>query len=484
MVRKQRPTGLRNSILDRHNLLFLSVGHRQNTLNNSFREAGVGLSDIGPYQGYTYGIAATQNFALSGSSVFVTGVNYTDTDGDKFYSIGEGVGGRTVQLYQNGVAMLNMASTAAGGYSVATSGAGTIEARFSGGGLSGVMGASFNMGGQNVKIDLVNGSTILSSHSATLTGAALNLTLLGINANSAYGNALDNILIGNGGSNLLDGGVGNDTLHGGLGNDVFYGGTGNDIVNGGEGNDTVHLNGNMSAFAFNFNGNSYTIYNPDGSTDVITSVEQFQFSDGLRTAAQLPITVGPPVRTASISADLAAKSEGSGGTTFFTFTISLSGVVYSNQTINYTVVGSGGNWANAADFISPLAGAITFLAGQSTATLTVQVIGDTFVEANEAFSVTLTVPTSGLTIATSTAFSNILNDDGINGDENDNVLNGTSIADQISGFGGNDTVNGASGGDILDGGVDVDTLSYEGSNGGVTVNLLNNTASGGDATGM
>jgi RTX calcium-binding nonapeptide repeat (4 copies)/FG-GAP-like repeat/Cysteine-rich secretory protein family len=257
-------------ILSMHHGLFLSVGHRQNTLNNSFREAGVGLSDIGPYQGYANGLVATQNFALSGSNVFVTGVNYTDTDGDNFYSIGEGVGSRTVQLYQNGVAMLSMASTAAGGYSVATSGTGTIEARFSGGGLAAPMGASFSMGGQNVKIDLVNGNTILSSHSATLTGAALNLTLLGINANSATGNSLNNEIHGNSAANTLNGNAGNDTLSGGAGTDTLGGGGGRDVG---------VFAGLASGATINFAGLTTSVTTGAGGTDTLTNVEVLQFDD-------------------------------------------------------------------------------------------------------------------------------------------------------------------------------------------------------------
>jgi RTX calcium-binding nonapeptide repeat (4 copies)/Cysteine-rich secretory protein family len=232
-----------------HNLFVSTSGHRQNLLNNTFREAGVGLSSVGAFtQGgatYANSLLATHNFALSGSNLFVTGVTYTDSDANNFYSVGEGIGSRTVQLYQNGIAALNMASTAAGGYSVSTSGSGTIEARFSGGGLTTEMGASFSMGGQNVKIDLVNGNTILSSMSATLTGAALNLTLLGINANAATGNALDNTLTGNSGSNVLSGGDGNDVMRG-LG--------GADHAFGGNGQDTLYVTNNAAGDSITFDG--------------------------------------------------------------------------------------------------------------------------------------------------------------------------------------------------------------------------------------
>jgi uncharacterized protein YkwD len=283
---------INDAVLSMHGSLFKSVkGHRENILNNTFREAGVGISSVGPFtQGTTYAnsVTATQNFALSGSNIFVTGVNYTDIDGNNFYSIGEGVGSRTVQLYQNGTAMLNTVSTAAGGYSVATSGSGTIEASFSGGDLTAAMGASFSMGGQNVKIDLVNGNTILSSHSATLTGAALNLTLLGINENSATGNTLNNILKGNDSANSLFGLEGNDTIHGLGGGDSIIGGNGNDVLNGGAGTDTLGGGGGRDVGVFaglasgatiNFAGLTTAVTTAAGGTDTLTNVEVLQFDD-------------------------------------------------------------------------------------------------------------------------------------------------------------------------------------------------------------
>ena len=65
-------------------------------------------------------------------------------------------------------------------------------------------------------------------------------------------------------------------------------------------------------------------------------------------------------------------------------------------------------------------------------------------------------------------------DDAIFGDANVNVLRGMD---------GNDIIEGGAGGDTLDGGGGSDTLSYAGSNTRVTVNLQNNTATGGHATG-
>lgn len=64
--------------------------------------------------------------------------------------------------------------------------------------------------------------------------------------------------------------------------------------------------------------------------------------------------------------------------------------------------------------------------------------------------------------------------DWIVGDANANVLRGLA---------GDDYIEGGAGGDTLDGGTGVDGLIYSHSTARVVVDLLNNTASGGDATG-
>ena len=64
--------------------------------------------------------------------------------------------------------------------------------------------------------------TIQSSVTFTLAAANIeNLTLTGITAINATGNAGNNVITGNGGNNTLDGGAGTDTLIGGSGNDVY-----------------------------------------------------------------------------------------------------------------------------------------------------------------------------------------------------------------------------------------------------------------------
>ena len=469
-----------------HKNLFFSDGHRANLLNPVYEEAGISAQTSTSYQGYN-ALLTTHNFgSLQTAAIFVTGVNYTDTNNDDFYSIGESAAGRTVQLLNGATTLATVTTANAGGYSLATTATGTLEVVYSGGGLLGERGASFVRAGtdnQNVKFDLVDGVTIETNTSATLTRDSQNLTLLSFTNINGTGNALANILTGNRGNNILDGGIGNDTLNGGDGNDTLIGGSGNDTLNGGAGTgDVVVLTGNMANYAFNVSGSNVTIYNPDGSTDTAVNVESFQFGDGIRTLAQLPSTSGAPVRSASLVAQNPSLAEGNSGTTQFTFNINLSGAVFATQTLNYTVAGNGIDAASASDFSGALTGSVTFLAGESTKSILVTVLGDTLFEASESFSVTLTAPTSGLSLATANTTSTITNDDSavINGTASGDSLIGTAAVDEIHGLAGNDVLLGGAGADIIDGGADIDTASYASSATGVLVNLMTNSANDGD----
>lgn len=218
-----------------HRNLFLSAGHRENILNGSFREIGIG-SLTGQYGSYN-ALMTTQAFAASGADRFVTGVIYDDTDGDDFYSVGEGRGGHTVAILQNGKAAASSASTSSGGFAVPNSLNGEAEVRFSGGGLPASAGVAVTLGGSNIKIDLVDDVVIQSNVSARLTQQAKGLTLLGIQDIDGTGNGLGNTIAGNSGSNLLKGGAGADTISGGAGNDRLAGGGGHDVLKGDAGAD-------------------------------------------------------------------------------------------------------------------------------------------------------------------------------------------------------------------------------------------------------
>jgi Ca2+-binding RTX toxin-like protein len=255
-----------NSIDLHHQNLFKSAGHRENILSGVFKEVGIG-STLGTFvhsgTPWTNSLMTTQNFGTSTSAAFVTGVNYVDsTNNNNFYTIGEGITGRTVKLYQDGVLKTSASALAAGGYALKTSLTGKMEIVFSGTGLANDKGASFTLGSSNVKIDMVDSSLIEANVSMTLTRGATHARLLGNEKISAVGNNSNNYIYGNNGGNSLLGRDGVDKIHGGAGNDTLVGGRGADNLDGSSGSD------------------KYRYYNLDEAGDTIqsfSSIDAFVF---------------------------------------------------------------------------------------------------------------------------------------------------------------------------------------------------------------
>ncbi len=85
-----------------------------------------------------------------------------------------------------------------------------------------------------------------------------------------------------------------------------------------------------------------------------------------------------------------------------------------------------------------------------------------------------------------TAIENLMGsgyDDVLRGDGVGNMLYGLDGADELYGNAGDDVLQGGAGADQLDGGEGIDTLSYEDSDQGIIVNLVENTVEGGHAQG-
>lgn len=116
--------------------------------------------------------------------------------------------------------------------------------------------------------------------------------------------------------------------------------------------------------------------------------------------------------TLSIAATSASKAEGNSGTTSFTFDVTRTVDTTGTSTVNYAITGGTTNPANEADFGGTFpSGSVTFDPGDTTKTITINVSGDTAVELNEAFVVTLSGPSSPAVIGTATANGTIQNDD-------------------------------------------------------------------------
>jgi hypothetical protein len=125
-------------------------------------------------------------------------------------------------------------------------------------------------------------------------------------------------------------------------------------------------------------------------------------------AFEAPAFGTPTLPLLSIVPVSADQLEGDSGTTSFTFTITRTGDVSAASSVTWTVSGTA---VDAADFGGTLpTGTIDFVASQTTATLTVLVSGDSLVEPDEAFTVTLSNPTNAaLDVSNSVAV--IRNDD-------------------------------------------------------------------------
>ncbi|TWU41279.1 Calx-beta domain protein [Novipirellula aureliae] len=111
-----------------------------------------------------------------------------------------------------------------------------------------------------------------------------------------------------------------------------------------------------------------------------------------------------------IAATDTVKPEGDSGTapaTQFTFDITRSGDTSGASDVTWTVNNID---TDAADFTGALTGTESFLAGEATKTVTVNVVGDTLAESNEDFTVDLTGPVNAI-IGTASASGTIQDDD-------------------------------------------------------------------------
>jgi len=250
---------LNTAIVAHHQGLFESAGHRLNILNDRFREVGVAQVE-GNFTsgGRTFNASMlTEKFAVSGSSVFLTGVVYDDYDANLFYSIGEGRGGAIFAAQGK-----SAASLAAGGYSLALTAGTAVPVTLTAPGGA-VIQFAVDLSGGNAKVDLLSSTMLASSADLTLISGINRAMLLGTADLRLTGSDGDDRLIGNSGANVIYGGAGADVILAGGGDDIVYGGTGrdrvllqagndifydtgqggydgSDVVFGGNGRDTIH----------------------------------------------------------------------------------------------------------------------------------------------------------------------------------------------------------------------------------------------------
>jgi trimeric autotransporter adhesin len=179
----------------------------------------------------------------------------------------------------------------------------------------------------------------------------------------------------------------------------------------GTGVDYVTSNGTLN-FATGENSKSFTvtICNDtvfEGSENFSATLTNASGGAVIGSPATQTVTITDDKATPALSINSISQSEGNRGTTAFTFTVNLSTATTQPVTVNYAT--TDGTATTLRDY-QAANGSLSFAAGETSKTLTVNVFGDITTEGNETFTVTLTNPTNA-TIGTGSATGTITNDD-------------------------------------------------------------------------
>ncbi|MCV0425006.1 MAG: tandem-95 repeat protein, partial [Roseibium sp.] len=252
-----------------------------------------------------------------------------------------------------------------------------------------------------------------------------------------------------GGNDTIEAGAGDDDIDAGAGNDWIDGGDGADTITGGEGFDTVDFAGS----------------NTGVRADLGSRVGQGGFAQG-DTYVGIEAFAGTEYIDRLYGDDAANTLDGRGGNDL------LDGRAGSD-----VLIGAAGD-----DLLTGGAGADTLDGGEDNDTAD-------YSTSTQAVSVSLTAGTASGGDAegdTLISIENLIGSDladTLEGDDGANILSGGRGDDILVGGGGNDTLIGGRGADSLTGGEGIDIADYTLSDSGVTIDMANGAAGGGDALG-
>jgi Ca2+-binding RTX toxin-like protein len=502
------------------------TGHRNNLLNDTYREAGFSLiaennsaTAVGP-------LVATQHLGdrNTGTSEWLLGVAFRDMDDNDFYSTGEGLGGVTVNISKSGFST-SVQTGLAGGYQTLLP-PGTYSVKFSQNGTTLKNFSNVVVGAQSVKKDL-----LIEVGVAPAAGRG---KIVGMQFNDADGDGVQDI----GESGIA-------------GRTVFLDGNGNGQLNVGESSVVTDASG---VYIFNSllpgsyqvlpvipAGRAQTFPNsvsPLGSesfqlddstsegwaaftpgSDVLV-FNQFAVQSGSRTLTSLSVGLSEGGNPTKLLVYQDTDNDGrpddnekvrevatalTGTTGFANVAIAPTsvtgtffvGAFYKGNSTDYTLVPrdktspAGKSWQASVvnsnsfpnSFTASLASAHNWLLRANAEGLQPQVVS---VKANKTVG--------GVNFGDrSTSFTGTSGADTLNGTNNadtilglggNDLINGLLGNDTIDGGTGNDTILGGGGADILMGGSNTDTLDYSDSQASVVVTLGSNVPStGGTAEG-
>ena len=301
---------------------------------------------------------------------------------------------------------------------------------------------------------------IRSGVSYTLSANIEKLTLLGVDALNATGNASANTLTGNAAANRLDGAAGNDRISGGGGKDTLIGGAGNDtlvvgagttVIQGGEGNDVVLLEwstGSGITFATSNVvkiGSSYSgTYQAKNAGGTVVSTVDFSGIEKL-VASTKEVNLNPPVEPAvkiKRSSTATASTEQGGA---LEYAVSLAAAPFENVTIQFT-----SSDTTEGKVTTP---SLTFTPQNWSApqTLTIQGVDDYLDDGDVAYTITGKIVTTDLKYnrLSIPAITLVNNDDA---EDKPIPFKGTAEVDYFQGKNGDDRIYGGLDRDQLKGG--------------------------------
>ena len=323
------------------------------------------------------------------------------------------------------------------------------------------------------------------------------------------GDSRHNTIKGNGGDDKLYGGPGggDDDLQGGGGNDMLFGGRGDDTLNGGDGNDM--LNGGADADDFFGGLGNDMIYAEAAANDTGALVDGIidggedpngrdmdTVSFARMVDARIGVSATDPFTLGSRTAGTDTNGDGLDDIPDDVDAVGIERVIGTDE--DDFITGA----ANIAEEIEGGDGSDTLNGGDGS--------GDTVSYESSDRRVRVDLDAGGTTAASVSGGhatgDTVTNFENIKGSAYGDVLeavNGTvdAVGSTLWGLGGDDTLVGGAGDDTLEGGAGADeldggksgdagamntesnTLSYAGSDGGVTVNLVSVSVSGGHAEG-
>jgi Ca2+-binding RTX toxin-like protein/type III secretion system FlhB-like substrate exporter len=311
------------------------------------------------------------------------------------------------------------------------------------------------------------------------------------NFEDIVGSFHDDTLTGNASDNYIEGLGGNDTISAAAGNDLLTGGAGADILDGGTDNDTVDYWSSEAGVTVDISS-AGAQSGGDAAGDILSNFENLSGSSyddtliGNTGNNYIEGRAGNDTLTGGAGAD---TLDGGSGTDTADYSASASAV-----TVNLTTnVNTGGDAASDSlsdienitgsafnDTLTGDTGANVLAGGAGADTLVGDSGTDTADYSTSASAVTVNLATNVNTggDAQDDSLATIEN---ITGSANDDVLTGNAGANVLTGGAGNDTLTGGAGADTLAGGSGTDTANYWASASAVTVNLLTNVNTGGDA---